>query len=303
MTRILAVDDEIINRMIIADILGPAGYQVDEADDGDTAWDMMQAQDYDVILLDRIMPRVDGLTLLRRIKEDSRWSETPVILQTADCTQEQIQQGIETGGYYYLLKPYEPKLLRRLAGVLVSDLAEKAQLKNASAHLRDTLLLFEHGELHFRTLDEARAIAATMASLCQDGANAGIGLMELLVNAVEHGNLGITYNEKSRLVLNGEWDAEVARRLQQAPWSSRCARLSFRRDGDTVEFTIADEGEGFDWQRYMKLDADRAFDIHGRGIAMANLTSFRSLEFQGSGNTVIARARASASPKSSLAIC
>ncbi len=296
MTRILAVDDEPINRMIIADILGPAGYQVDEADDGDTAWDMMQAQDYDVILLDRLMPRMDGLTLLKRIKADPRWAATPVILQTADCTQKQILQGMEAGAYYYLLKPYEPQLLRMLIGTVVSDLAEKRASKMPRAHLQDTLLLFERGELRFRTLDEARAIAAAMASLCQEGTNAGIGLMELLVNAVEHGNLGITYKEKSRLLLNGEWDTEVARRLQQAPWSSRYARLSFRRDGDTVEFTIADEGEGFDWQPYMKLDADRAFDIHGRGIAMANLMSFRSLEFRGSGNIVIARARASASP-------
>ena len=282
--------------MIIADILVPAGYQVDEADDGDTAWDMMQARDYDVILLDRIMPRVDGLTFLKRIKADSRWSATPVILQTADCTQEQILQAMEAGAYYYLLKPYEPKLLRTLVGAVVSELAEKARLKNASAHLQDTLLLFEHGELHFRTLDEARAIAATMDSLCQEDTNAGAGLMELLVNAIEHGNLGITYKEKARLLLNGEWDAEVACRLQQAPWSSRYARLSFRRDGDTVEFTIADGGEGFDWQRYMKFDAGRAFDLHGRGIAMANLMNFHSLEYRGSGNTVIARARASASP-------
>ncbi len=279
--------------MIIADILVPAGYQVDEADDGDTAWDMMQAQDYDVILLDRIMPRVDGLTFLKRIKADSRWSATPVILQTADCTQKQILQGIEAGAYYYLLKPYEPKMLRTLVGTVVSELAKRACLKNASAHLQGTLLLFEHGELHFRTLDEACAIAATMASLCQDGTNAGTGLMELLVNAVEHGNLGITYKEKSHLLLNGEWDTEVAHRLQQAPWSSRYARLSFRRDGDTVEFTIADEGEGFDWQPYMKLDANRAFDLHGRGVAMANLMSFRSLEYRGSGNTAIARAEAS----------
>jgi CheY-like chemotaxis protein len=295
MTRILAVDDEVINRMIIADILVPAGYQVDEADDGDTAWDMMQAQAYDVILLDRIMPRVDGLTLLRRIKADSRWSTTPVILQTADCTQEQILQGMEAGAYYYLLKPYEPEALRVLVATVVSEFAEKLRLNEANFHLRNILSLFEHGELHFRTVDEARTIAATMASLCQEDADAANGLMELLVNAVEHGNLGITYKEKSRLLMNGEWDTEVARRLQQVPWSSRSARLSFRRDGDIVEFTITDEGEGFDWHPYMKLDAERAFDLHGRGIAMANLMSFRSLEYRGSGNTVIARAVTSAS--------
>ncbi len=296
MTRILAVDDEEINRMIISDILGPAGYQVDEADDGDTAWDMMQAQDYGVILLDRLMPRVDGMTFLKQMKADPRWAETPVILQTADCTQEQILQAMEAGAYYYLLKPFEPQMLRVLVAAVVSELGEKLRLKDTEARLQDILPLFEHGELRFRTLDEARAIAAAMAGVCQENTNAGSGLMELLVNAVEHGNLGIGYQEKSRLLLNGEWDAEVARRLQQAPWSSRYARLSFRRDGDAFEFTIADAGEGFDWQPYMKFDASRAFDLHGRGIAMASLMSFRSLEYRGSGNTAIARASASASP-------
>jgi CheY-like chemotaxis protein len=295
MTRILAVDDEMINRMIISDVLGPSGYQVDEADDGETAWDMMEAKSYDVILLDRMMPRMDGLTLLKRIKADSRWADTPVILQTAACTQEQVLEGMEAGAYYYLTKPYEPKLLRTLVATVVSEFGEKARLKTASVRLRDTLLLFEHGELRFRTLDEARAIAAGMSALCQESANAATGLMELLVNAVEHGNLGITYKEKSRLLMNGEWDGEVARRLQEAPWSSRYAQLSFRRDGDIVEFTVTDAGEGFDWRSFMKFDAERAFDLHGRGIAMANMMSFRSLEYRGSGNIVVARAGAAAS--------
>ena len=295
MTRILAVDDEPINRMIITDVLVPSGYLVDEANDGETAWDMMEAQSYDLILLDRMMPRVDGLTLLKRIKADSRWAQTPVILQTAACSQEQVLEGLEAGAYYYLTKPYEPTLLRTLVATVVSEFTEKARLKTASVRLRDTLLLFDRGELRFRTLDEARAIAAGMSALCQENASAATGLMELLVNAVEHGNLGITYKEKSRLLMNGEWDGEVARRLQQAPWSSRYARLSFQRHENIVEFIIADGGEGFDWRSYMKFDAGRAFDLHGRGIAMANLMSFRSLEYLGSGNTVIARAEASAS--------
>lgn len=102
----------------------------------------------------------------------------------------------------------------------------------------------------------------------------------------------ITYADKSRLRMEGQWEAEVERRLTLTPWSERQARLAFHRDGDIIEFAIIDEGAGFDWKPYMNFDPDRAFDLHGRGIAMANMLSFASVEYRGSGNTVIARAQA-----------
>jgi DNA-binding response OmpR family regulator len=292
MTRILIVDDEAVSLMIMQDTLESAGYAIDQAEDGETAWQMMQAQSYDLIVLDRIMPGLNGLDLIKRIKADSRWKNLPVIMQTAASKQQEILEGMEAGAYYYLTKPYEPKVLRMLVSAVVTDLAEKAKLKEAEAHLEGTLALFEHGELRFRTLDEARHIAAAMASLCREGTSADTGLLELLVNAIEHGNLGITYQEKSQLRLEGQWEVEVERRLTQAPWSSRQARLSFRRAGDIVEFTVIDEGDGFDWKPYLTFDPSRAFDLNGRGIAMANMMSFAAIEYQGNGNTVIARATA-----------
>jgi hypothetical protein len=51
--------------------------------------------------------------------------------------------------------------------------------------------------------------------------------------------------------------------------------------------TIQDEGDGFDWQKYLDFDPERAFDPHGRGIAMARMMSFDALEYQGKGNTVV----------------
>lgn len=292
MTRILIVDDEMVNRMIIEDVLTASGYQIDQAEDGDIAWDMIQATAYDVIVLDRIMPHLDGLELLKRIKADPRWQSLPVIMQTAANKQEQILEGMEAGAYYYLTKPYEPKVLRMLVGTVVAEIAEKMRLKEADAHLKGTLSLFENGRLCFRTLDDTRNIAAAMANLCRDGNATAMGLLELLVNAVEHGNLGITYQEKSRLRLEGLWETEVEQRMTQAPWSARQASLSFRREGDMIEFTIADEGDGFDWVPYLSFDPDRAFDLNGRGIAMAGMMGFASIEYQGKGNTVVARAMA-----------
>ncbi len=51
--------------------------------------------------------------------------------------------------------------------------------------------------------------------------------------------------------------------------------------------TITDQGHGFDWRKYIGFDPDRAFDLHGRGIAMSKIMSFDNLEYQGNGNSVV----------------
>lgn len=57
------------------------------------------------------------------------------------------------------------------------------------------------------------------------------------------------------------------------------------RDADGLSLTIQDQGQGFAWQDYLEFSPERAFDLHGRGIAMAS-TSFDAIEYLGSGNTV-----------------
>jgi CheY-like chemotaxis protein len=292
MIKILAVDDEPINQMIMEECLAAEGYQVDLAEDGDVAWSMMQEKDYDLLILDRIMPNLDGLSLLKRAKADERWAPVPVIMQTAAASQQQVREGIEAGAYYYLTKPYEARVLRMLVASVVQDIQEKKRLKEAGTHLHTTLRLLGYGEFSFRSLDEARSIAAGISALCQGGDSAGMGLLELLVNAIEHGNLGITYAEKTQLRVNGQWEEEIARRLSCEPWAKRCAQLSFRRQNDEIEFTITDEGEGFDWRPFLGFAPERAFDPNGRGIAMAKMLGFISLEYQGNGNSVVVRASA-----------
>jgi anti-sigma regulatory factor (Ser/Thr protein kinase) len=117
---------------------------------------------------------------------------------------------------------------------------------------------------------------------------AATGLTELLVNAIEHGNLGISYAEKKRLRLEGGWNDEVARRQRLPEYRDREVRVRVARRPDCFEFTVSDEGAGFDWRRYLDFDPERAADPNGRGIAMARLLSFSRLEYLGSGNAVVA---------------
>lgn len=290
MPRILAVDDEPLNLMILAEILSGAGHQVDQASDGEDAWEMLQQTTYDLVVLDRLMPRMDGLSLLKKLKTDPRLSTIPVIMQTAAASQSQILEGLVAGAYHYLIKPYAPTVLNAMVTAVLDDVHERSNLREISANLSNTLTLMTGAVFSFRTLEDARALAAALSGLCADTGAAGFGLLELLINAVEHGNLGITYQEKSALRQTGDWEAEVAHRLTLTPWRDRSAQVELTQKQSEIEFIIRDEGSGFDWTRYLHFDPERAFDLNGRGVAMANTLGFQFLEYQGCGNTVVVRA-------------
>jgi len=289
MRRLLAVDDEEVNLLVIEEALSEEGYEIDTAVDGLEALQRMATQRYDLIVLDRMMPRLDGMGLLRKMKADPAWAGVPVIMQTAAASQTDVREGLEAGAHYYLTKPYEPQALVALVRNVLNDMAERERLREASTKLQCVVTMLSHGEFVFHTLEEARELAPALAQLCRDSDAASLGLSELLINAIEHGNLGITYAEKSRLRQEMNWENEVERRLASADFSHRRARVAMRRERDEIEFTISDEGAGFDWEKYLEMDPERAYDLNGRGIAMARMLGFSNLEYQGTGSVVVAR--------------
>jgi CheY-like chemotaxis protein len=289
--HVLAVDDEPINLEIIAEALLDLDCQVDRAADGEEAWQQLETADaYDLVILDRMMPRLDGLALLRRLKSDSRFRRLPVIMQTAAAAPDQVREGIEAGAYYYLTKPYDPRALLAIVRAALNEIGEHMRAMRAEAEV-GALGLAVRGEFRFRDLDQARVLASVLSGLCPDPTTAFIGLTELLINAVEHGNLGISYGEKRRLRLDNTWDEEVARRLEASQWRDRVVNVGFERADNEIRFVITDQGEGFDATNYLDFDPARACDPNGRGIAMARRLSFTELEFLGAGNIVVAHVR------------
>jgi anti-sigma regulatory factor (Ser/Thr protein kinase) len=128
-----------------------------------------------------------------------------------------------------------------------------------------------------------------LAGACPDPERVVIGLTELLLNAIEHGNLGITYDEKTRLNTRESWQAEIKARLALPENRNKCVDFRFERLPTEIRFTIRDEGKGFDWRRFIQIDPRRAFDTHGRGIVMARSFSFSSVDYNELGNEVVAR--------------
>jgi hypothetical protein len=112
-------------------------------------------------------------------------------------------------------------------------------------------------------------------------------LIELLVNAVEHGNLGITFEEKVKLLTEGDYLHELERRMKLPGSAAKQVAVEFARKGRELYFEITDAGAGFDWTRFLELDSERALAPCGRGIAMARILAFKSMEFRGKGNQVL----------------
>lgn len=286
--RVLVVDDEPFNLEILLEYLEETSYQTEVARDGLEAWEKLEAHPdhYDIVLLDRMMPRMDGLEVLRRIKKDPQMQAIPVILQTALAGKQEITEGLAAGAYYYLTKPFEEGMLLSVLGTAAEDHERYRRIQDQSAAAGRTLGMLQNGEFWFKTVAEARDLAGVLANAFPDPRRVVIGLSELLLNAVEHGNLGISYGDKSRLKENHLWENEVERRLKDPRYADRRVIVNFGRDGDRLWLRIVDEGEGFDWQQYVDITPDRVFDSHGRGIAMARLLSFDAVKYCGTGNAV-----------------
>jgi hypothetical protein len=154
-----------------------------------------------------------------------------------------------------------------------------------------------NGVADFRTIDEVHALAKSLiTAICPDHPHVVAGLVELMINAVEHGNLGITYGEKTELNQAEQWDAEIEKRLNLPENQKKSANIHWERNSEEVVFTICDQGDGFEWHIYMDAEQKRIHDLHGRGITMARAMSFTHLEYQGCGNIVRAVVKLETTP-------
>jgi CheY-like chemotaxis protein len=289
MATLLAVDDEPYNLLLIEEFLG-SNHELVMVGDGLDAWNLLDSDPdrFDAVILDRRMPRMDGMETLRRIRADTRYRLVPVIMQTAACEPSEVAEGLSAGAWYYLAKPYKGTALVSIVNSALNDRAGRLEMERLDTDINDVLALTRQARYEFRSPGEARQLAAMCARLHVGNVGVGMGLAELMLNAIEHGNLGISYAEKSELLAADRWQEEVARRLVAKEFGDRHAELEFTREGDHVRFTIRDEGAGFDWRNYLEMDPARAFDSHGRGIALARQLAFASLEYQGIGNVVTA---------------
>ena len=121
--KILVVDDTPQNVKLLADLLGVKGYRVCTAANGEEALAQVAKEKPDLVLLDVMMPEVDGFTVCRKIKEDPKMKDLPVIFLTAKGGGEALAEGFESGAIMYINKPFTANKLLTIVNTMLETRA------------------------------------------------------------------------------------------------------------------------------------------------------------------------------------
>jgi DNA-binding response OmpR family regulator len=117
--RILVVDDDENILSLERTILEQKGFAVTTADGGAEALEILGKEIFDLVLLDVMMPEIDGFTVCRRIKEEPRTKEIPVIFLTAKGGGEALAEGFESGAIMYINKPFTANKLLTIVNTML----------------------------------------------------------------------------------------------------------------------------------------------------------------------------------------
>ena len=111
MHTILAVDDSAAMRQLLSVTLKNAGYNVVEAVDGQDALEKAGLRDFDLVLTDQNMPRLDGIGLTKKLRDNPKFKTTPILILTTESSDQMKQAGRGAGATGWLVKPFDPTKL------------------------------------------------------------------------------------------------------------------------------------------------------------------------------------------------
>lgn len=288
--RVLAVDDDRTALIILEQSLVDLGYEVTAAAGGSEALEYLKDSGalVDVVVLDRRMPEVDGIEVVRRMKADPKLRRIPIIMLTGASEETEIEEGVSAGVFYYLVKPASTALLRTITAAAMREAEQQMSFDGRAKSQFSALKYVDTCRLYVRTLEEATEAAALLSECFPDPARVGDGLLELIVNAVEHGIYGLGFDKKSEVLQTGTVEDYLRPSYDDPAFSGGRAEVVFTRKNGGFTVIITDPGPGFDWKQFLTVNPARAVDSHGRGIAKAANMSFDKVTYNESGNRVVA---------------
>lgn len=211
----------------------------------------------------------------------------PVLTLAAASRAEDFQIASEAGLADHLPTPCQLADLKASLGAVVKKRRQRPDV--SALNLEDAVTLLESCKFRFRTPDDVEKLVPLIARIFPKPHRAAAGIAELMMNAIEHGNLEIGQERKADWVARGVYRAELAKRLNTPPFSARWGEVIINRRADGIMIVIMDQGCGFCWQDLIKNPAAQtgaAAVAAGQGLAKAKAECFDDIRFNHQGNQV-----------------
>jgi len=261
------------------------GFRVVEAESDDAAAAAVATLGDDPhVLILQVVPGEDVGLRMRGMRLALDMPSLPVI------TVGDVPSGasILAGALHHLPRVDDGESLRAAVSAAAKVALDLKRVEEELAARSRSVGLIVSGEFQFRTPRDANDLAIALSPAGPQPARLALGLLELMLNAVEHGNLGIGGAEKDRLRGLGLFQEEVERRLASPENHDKRATLTVLRRPDGLSYTIEDMGAGFDWRAHDESGRSGVPAISGRGILLARSYAFERVEYRGRGNRVVA---------------
>ncbi len=184
---ILVVDDDMLSRTLLSTGLQERSYAVETAEDGPQALEVLRARPFDLVLLDILMPGMDGFQVCQQLKADPNTRDIPIILISALDETENIVKAFTMGGVDYITKPFqfEEVLARVETRLALQKLRRQLEETNDELARRLKELAHSNAELQARN-EELDAYAHTVAHDLKNPLHLVIGYTELLIQDFDH---------------------------------------------------------------------------------------------------------------------
>ena len=287
--HMLVVDDDEVNRALVSRYLRRDGHQVTTAASGASALQLLERQMFDVILLDIVMPEMDGYTVLARLKKDYRLREIPVIVISATADMESFARCIELGAEDYLPIPFNPTILRAR---VTSCLSKKRVQDQVQAHVAELSLIQELDRRLNASLDGQRVLQILLDwTLRRSGDVAGMtGIVEQDgVRILSTFGYGTEMEKFPGSFLPLDWEpiaaAVISREMQYIPdlrgqgilAGSRSMLVApINRADRAIGLLILENGQPKEWDDDVRQFITRLCDH--TAIALNNAQLYNSLE-------------------------
>jgi len=325
MTELLIVEDEQSIRDIFCERLTDEGFKVHQAANGIDGLKQARQHRPDLIISDVSMPEMDGIDFFKNLQSDTaEMAAIPFIFLTGKSDEGDEIANLNLGADGHLNKPvkfdlltaliksrlgYRERQLSLLREKLKSSfdplfknkksaVGEYQSLEKLIDHYKEITSTITHSDVNYsqlthatfslKTLKDAKQVSSNLANMCPEPDLVIVGIIEMIINGIEHGNLNIGYQLKTELLKKGTWTNEIERRLALPENATKSVTVTYEKTPDKIKFEFIDDGGGFDFDTFLDFDPMRSQDLHGRGIALAKAVVFDDLTYLDNGHRVIA---------------